>query len=135
VSRSLYTTIISRLQISRVALRVRIGPSRRHASWRGIEASKWLHRVHRSAEIVLIVSGVGAWVGKGHGAGVVGLCCSCFPCFGCAGSFLACRVFLCETLLAGLALPVIVTHTSSAGDESAAKLSEHGPRGNDGNLS
>lgn len=135
VSRTLDATVITWLQISGVALDVRFCPYCGHASWSGVEASKWLQWVDYASEIVLGVSGVGSWVCKGHRIGVVGFRCGCFSRLCCTWSLLASSVFFCEALLSGFAFPVIVPHSASVDNQSASKLAEHGAGSHDGNLS
>lgn len=43
-------------------------------------------------------------------------------------------VFFGEALLAGFALPVVVTHSTAVDDEPAAKLAKHRSGGDDGDL-
>jgi hypothetical protein len=70
VSWALHATVVPRLQVSRRALVVYIGVCGGHASWRGVEATKRLQGINRSAQVVLVVACVCSWMGKGHGTGV-----------------------------------------------------------------
>lgn len=45
------------------------------------------------------------------------------------------HIFLCETLLLSLVLPVVISHTSTVHDDACAELPEHRPGGDDGDLS
>lgn len=53
----------------------------------------------------------------------------------CARSLLASCILLCETLLPSLGFPVVIADAPPVGDDSAAKLAEHGPCGDNGDLS
>jgi hypothetical protein len=130
---ALDAAVVSRLQISRRMLE-RLSADRGHASGGRVKATERLHRVRCSTEIVGVVTRVGAGVGKSHGACVRRLGGGCFSRFRSAWSLLSRGVLLCEALLTGLALPVVVAHSSSVVDQSAPKLPEHGPCGDDGNL-
>ena len=127
-------TIISGLQVGCVALSIGVRAYGGHATRCRVKTPKWLQGVDCGAEIVLVVPGVGSWVRKGHGTGVVRLGCSSLPCLCSSRSLLACSVFFGEALLTGFALPVVVAHSSPVDDEPASKLPEHGSRGNNRNL-
>jgi hypothetical protein len=65
-------------------------------------------------------------VAKGKGSRGVGFCyCCCISGLCCPGPLLACKILLGESLLAGLALPVIVPDSPAINNDPATKLSEH----------
>ena len=73
---------------------------------------------------------------QGGGGGASGVC--SFPLSRCPSAprpFLARQIFLGETLLAGLCFPIVVSYSTPVGDDSTTKLTEHGFRRHDRNLS
>lgn len=114
---------------------VGFGVGHRDAARSRVETTKGLHRIHGGSQVVRVVAAIRSrGMSKSHGAGVIGLGGSSLPCLGRARSLLAGRVFFGEALLLGLGFPVIVAYAASVGDQSAPKLAEHGPSGDNGNL-
>src|SRR5690242_11109920 len=125
MSRPLHTTVVSRLQVSGCALVVWLQATDGYAVGCRCQAAKGLQRVGSGTKIIGVGTRECSWVSKGHGTGVVGFSSRCLSRFCCAWTLLTRCIFLCETLLASFAFPVIVSNSSSVLNEPASKLPEH----------
>jgi hypothetical protein len=54
---------------------------------------------------------------------------------GCAGALLSSKISLGEALFPGLGFPIVIPNSSTVANNTASKLSEHGPGSDNGDLS